>query len=228
MYRFILSLATVGLVASADLASCVSNNQTPDCAKLSVDDATINTTLDGICGKDVSIVGCSIRAACSRNATATYCSPFSLWADICASDYAADERCKTYTGLCSTGSVVEQCSKDKPLPKIVSSRSVATSLSTICSDPGHKMPACVDVTCPKEKGKDGLYACDMLANLREVCLTMDSMGECRGWKAMCESSDHFAPACKHSELPPPKSKSSATTALPISTALLLVSLLSLN
>ncbi|KAI0218489.1 hypothetical protein L0F63_005451, partial [Massospora cicadina] len=212
MRRFILTLTAYGLVACADLAGCANDNKGADCAKLKVDDSTINEILETICGKSTSIVGCSIRAQCAKNTTLSqeYCAPFSLWADICNLDYAKDDKCKTYTGLCGSGTVVQQCGQFKPLPNIVSTSSVAKSLGTICSDPNHFMQACNDTKCPKTKGPNGLYDCDMLADLREVCLTMDTMGECFGWKSMCTASQNFAPACQHMEIGSPNPPSTTS------------------
>jgi copper transporter 1 len=178
--------------------SCISDPTQASCADYIMPESIVQEDLENLCISMPNMVGCSFRTACTNGtAEGDWCSPFSLLGTICE-EMSSMRDCSNYNSLCfSPGSVVAQCSTEKPIPSAPSTEEATKTVISLCSD--HGMVGCEKCTsisnCPHP-----------LDSLSEICLGMPYMAGCSKFFAMCTSTgDDFSQLCGTGEeqgLPP--------------------------
>jgi hypothetical protein len=140
------------LVASSRAAtSCIDDPTQASCASYQYDGAAEDIKTN--CFMMPWMIGCGVNSMCKNGSipdSSPYCQPFSILATSCVDDGMADMGgCMNYTKLCSSGSVVKQCTQQPPIPRVVhtSSSQVRTSGGTIFSGPGLPTQQTCGQTC---------------------------------------------------------------------------------
>ncbi|KAJ3203011.1 hypothetical protein HDU67_010444, partial [Dinochytrium kinnereticum] len=134
--------------------------------------------------------GCKVGAVCNAdaklNATADFCHPVSILADICARDMPRMRGCATYGKVCKQGSRVRQCTDHLPLPYIPTTKEASDFVRSICDEMDHT--GCE--LCTSATGKP----CDAMTVYSDLCLMMPEMHQCSRFHSMCSASPTF-PLC---------------------------------
>ncbi|KAI8849065.1 Ctr copper transporter family-domain-containing protein [Chytridium lagenaria] len=150
--------------------------------------ATLSVT--NLCNAMDWMPGCTVRDACyedSRlNATAEFCHPVSVLADICSRDMPRMRGCSSYGKLCKQGSRVRQCADHLPLPYIPTTKESLELVHSICDEMNHS--GCE--LCVAGSAKP----CDSLTVYSNLCVMMPSMHQCTKFHNICAASPTF-PLC---------------------------------
>lgn len=101
---------------------------------------------------------------------------------------ASMKGCSNYNSLCSTpGSVVQECSTEKPIPNAPSTEEARNAVIEMCGD--HPMVGCE--TCTSQR------SCPHpLESLSQICIGMPDMAGCSKFFSMCEATgESFSELC---------------------------------
>ena len=137
--------------ATGARAQCAAPSGTdPSCAGYVYPGAAMDVKM--LCGMMPGMVGCELAKACDgKSSSSGFCHPFSLLADICASDkgdMGGMHGCSTYTTLCTalpSNSTVRECTRaGAPVPHFVTMRAARDATVSMCSS----MPAMLGCTSP--------------------------------------------------------------------------------
>lgn len=186
---------------TADLTGCYVDPTSPDCILFKQSNEDSLNDINVLCTAMPYMIGCSLHQACEddSNNTSGACSPFSLLSDLCL-DMPGMKGCVRYNALCGTpGSVVEQCTVEAPIGKVLLTVPTTNAILQMCST--HNMPKCYTCTssqnCP-----------DPMSTISQLCLGMPGMSQCSTFFSFCdEAGDTFYQFCSQQDpdaLPPMK------------------------
>ncbi|KAG2448740.1 hypothetical protein HYH02_006094 [Chlamydomonas schloesseri] len=114
-------------------APCVADGALPECANFSYPHTSVLADIANLCAAMDYMPGCGIWHACDAGlVSGDYCRPFTLLATICV-DMPGMAGCRSYRGLCKTGSRVPQCSLRPAIPKTPSTKESQALIDTVCS-----------------------------------------------------------------------------------------------
>jgi copper transporter 1 len=175
--------------------ACYEDPSKAKCKGFERSDEDWNDDLDQLCDAMPYMPGCSLRAQCEAcAANGKYCEPSSLVADVCAADMPKMKGCEAWVALCASNTtVVAQCTKPGPVPKVPSTMAVREAINSLCST--HYMDGCYE--CEPWEGPNAMSFANCsgtpgpLPILAHQCSAMPDMPECTdsGFKAMCADAD---------------------------------------
>ena len=135
---------------------CIESPENPTCRDFKLSRKEVDNSLLKLCESMPGMPGCYLKSNCDPSIP--YCSPFSLLASVCKYDMPKMHECRTYTKLCSTSSVIRQCTTDIPLPSLPTSAKTKSLIDSICNE--MDMAGC-------EKCKD--KPCELLREYVNLC-----------------------------------------------------------
>ncbi|TPX65572.1 hypothetical protein SpCBS45565_g05113 [Spizellomyces sp. 'palustris'] len=169
--------------------TCPTTPTDPNCASFRLSDSIATAQVDTLCSEMSGMPGCAIQQQCaSGGVPQQYCSPMSLYADICTSDMPAMGSCKTFVNMCGNSSTIAptvnaQCKEatSTALPGIPTSKIATQNIKSICTE--MSMPGCEQCSIPSDTA--GYAQCDLLGTYSLLCKAMPDMRQCAEWKQMC-------------------------------------------
>ena len=149
---------------------------------VSVKSDTISDSLQSLCQMMPGMPGCSIKAICDKSKDALpspYCTPSSLFTDICLKDMPRMGSCKNYSTICTS-------SECKMLDNLPTSATLTRQIYSICSE--MTMNGCQDCSISSSNSTYPDKECNLLGTYVKLCKSMPNMSQCSEWKQMCSSS----------------------------------------
>eukprot|EP00210_Caulerpa_lentillifera_P008486 g8095.t1 len=166
---------------------CVRNPKKKGCESYVYPEESVLTDINTLCGTGRGgmpwMPSCNIWQDCTkRQDHSSYCTPFRVLATICE-DMPYMGGCRNYDSLCQSGSQVQECTTQPPIPYAPTTKTTQEAIVKSCSV--HTMPQCTQ--CPRQ-GKD---CPNPMKTMSEMCYSMPSMQFCQLHTSFCSGTHNY-------------------------------------
>ncbi|KAJ3274230.1 hypothetical protein HDV01_003303 [Terramyces sp. JEL0728] len=183
------------VIPFAYATDCTTDPKQSGCKDFRLDAKIVQDSITDLCTQMPLMPGCTVKNYCAdeRISHRPFCTSFSVLADICAEDMPKMKGCKPYISVCPRDTMVRQCSEEKPIPSLPTTKrakELVKGFSFVTADICDEM----DMDgCEKCEGSK-MNKCEVFKVYTDLCIAMPYMSQCRDYRTMC-SWDPTLPFC---------------------------------